>query len=155
ICQAEGVTLSDTALSLIVRQAEGGMRDALSLLDQVLSACGATPSEKDVAEALGALERTLVQDMVTALVTRDARRTLERVEEVFQRGLDMKRLAEELALELRHLFVTQALGAAPAELADGEQAALKTLASRAEAAQVARLFDVVHAAIGEVGRADQ
>jgi DNA polymerase-3 subunit gamma/tau len=155
ICAAEKVTLSDAALSLLVRQAEGGMRDALSLLDQILSACGTSPTDSEVAEALGALERTLVQDLVAALVARDAKRALERVDEVFQRGLDLKRLAEELALELRHLFVTLALGTAPTELADGEQAQLKKIAAGADRAQVARLFDVVHTAIQEIGRADQ
>src|SRR5262249_3186978 len=116
ICQAEKIQLQDGALSLIVRQSEGGMRDALSLLDQVISACGLTPSDTEVAEALGSIEGVLVQDLVAALVTRDARRALDRVEEVFQRGLDLKRLTEELALELRHLFVTLALGTSPADL---------------------------------------
>ena len=46
IAAAEKASLSDTALSLIVRQAEGGMRDALSLLDQVLSACGPGASDE-------------------------------------------------------------------------------------------------------------
>jgi DNA polymerase-3 subunit gamma/tau len=155
ICASEGVKLGDSALSMVIRQSEGGMRDALSLLDQILSACGNTPSDADVAEALGALEQTLVQDLVGALVTRDSARALERVDEVFQRGLDLKRLAEEVALELRHLFVTHALGTPPADLPDGEQAALKTLATQGDRAQIARLFDVVHAAITEVGKAEQ
>jgi DNA polymerase-3 subunit gamma/tau len=155
ICAAEKATLSDASLSLIVRQSDGGMRDALSMLDQVLSACGPSPTDAEVAEALGTLERTVVQDLAASLVDRDVRRTLERVEQVFDRGLDLKRLAEELALELRHVFVTLALGEPPPELADSEQAGLRAIAARATAAQVARLFDVVHAAIAEVGRADQ
>src|SRR5262249_25126704 len=137
------------------RQSEGGMRDALSLLDQVLSACGPSASDTEVADALGVIEGTLVQDLVGALVARDPTRMLARVDEVFQRGLDLKRLAEELALELRHLFVTQALGKPPADLPDGEQAVLKSLAANADSAQVARLFDIVHAAVVEVGEAEQ
>ena len=155
ICTAEGAQLSDAALSLMVRQAEGGMRDALSLLDQVLSACGSQPSDSEVADALGFIEGTLVQDMAAALIERDAARVLSRVDEVFQRGLDLKRLAEELAVELRHVFVTLTLGSPPGELPDSEQAFLKTLGAKAEAAQVARLFDIVHAAVTEVGKSDQ
>ena len=155
ICAQEKVQLSDRALSLVVRQSDGGMRDALSLLDQILSACGAAPSDEDVAEAMGAIDRTVVMDLTEALVRRDARRVLERVEEVFDRGVDLKRLAEELALQLRHLFVTKTLGAAPPELAESEQKALLALAPDADAAQVARLFDVVHGAVGEVSRAAQ
>src|SRR5262249_10036675 len=131
ICKAEGITLGEAGLSLMVRQAEGGMRDALSLLDQVVSACGQAPADGEVAEVLGAIEGTLVQDLVAALVSRDAKPALERVDEVFQRGLDLKQLAEAVALALRHLFVTRMLGQPPSDLPDGEQAALRALASGA------------------------
>jgi DNA polymerase-3 subunit gamma/tau len=155
IATVEKAGLSDAALALIVRQAEGGMRDALSLLDQVMSACGPGASDAAVAEALGAIDRTIVQDMSAALIHRDAKRLLERVEEVFVRGVDLKRLAEELALELRHVLVTRATGRPPAELAEVEQRMVLDLAREADPAQLARLFDVVHGAVWDVGRAAQ
>jgi DNA polymerase-3 subunit gamma/tau len=155
ICEAEGAGISDRSLSLVVRQSEGGMRDALSLLDQVLASCGPNPTDEALAEALGAIDRTVVQDFAEALVRKDARKALTRVEEVFNRGLDLKRLAEELALQLRHLFVTKALGEAPAELAESEQKALLALAQEADSAQIARLFDVVHGSVWDVSRAAQ
>ncbi|ADO70502.1 DNA polymerase III subunit gamma/tau [Stigmatella aurantiaca] len=155
ICEAEGAGISDRSLSLVVRQSEGGMRDALSLLDQVLASCGAQPTDESVAEALGAIDRTVVQDFAEALVRKDARKVLERVEETFNRGLDLKRLAEELALQLRHLFVTKAVGEAPAELAESEQKALIALAQEADSAQLARLFDIVHGCVWDVSRAAQ
>jgi DNA polymerase III subunit gamma/tau len=155
ICEKEGAGLSDRALSLVVRQSDGGMRDALSLLDQILSACGNDPADDAVAEALGAIDRTVVQDFSEALVRRDARRVIERTEEVFQRGVDLKRLAEELALQLRHLFVAKAVGEAPSELADSEQKAVLALAKEADASQLARLFDVVHGAVRDIGYAPQ
>src|SRR5216684_4112022 len=71
ICRAEKVQISDSSLALLVRQSEGGMRDALSLLDQILSACGPEPTDEAVAEALGVLDRTLLQNFVEALVRRD------------------------------------------------------------------------------------
>jgi DNA polymerase-3 subunit gamma/tau len=153
ICEQEKVAISDTALAMVVRQSEGGMRDALSLLDQIFSACGAEPKDSDVADALGTIDRTVVQDFAEALVRKDAKRVLERVEEVFNRGTDLKRLTEELALQLRHLFVTKTLGEAPAELAESERNALTTLAKDAEPAQISRLFDVVHGCVWDVSRA--
>jgi DNA polymerase-3 subunit gamma/tau len=155
ICEQEKVNISERALSLVVRQSEGGMRDALSLLDQIFSACGPEPTDEAVAEALGAIDRTVVQDFAEALVRKDARRVLERVEEMFNRGVDLKRLAEELALQLRHLFVAKTLGQAPAELAESEQKALVALAQEADAAQISRLFDVVHGSVWDVSRAPQ
>ena len=153
ICEQEKVAISDTALAMVVRQSEGGMRDALSLLDQIFSACGAEPKDADVADALGAIDRTVVQDFAEALVRKDAKRVLERVEEVFNRGTDLKRLTEELALQLRHLFVTKTLGEAPGELAESERNALTALAKDAEPAQISRLFDVVHGCVWDVSRA--
>ncbi|MHB8877360.1 MAG: DNA polymerase III subunit gamma/tau [Myxococcaceae bacterium] len=155
ICTAEKAGLSERSLALVARQAEGGMRDALSLLDQILSACGDDPSDQAVAEALGAIDRTLVQELTEALVRRDAKGLLVRIEEVFNRGVDLKRLAEEMAFQLRHVFVAKALGEAPSELAESERKAVMALAAEADSAQLARLFDVVHAAINEVGRAAQ
>jgi len=155
ICRAEGAGISDRALSLIVRQSEGGMRDALSLLDQILSAAGTQPSDEEVAEALGAIDRTVVQDICEGLVRRDAKRVLVRIEDVFNRGVDLKRLAEETALQLRHVFVAKALNEAPPELAESEQKAVMALAQEADPAQLARLFDVIHGAVWDVSRAAQ
>jgi DNA polymerase-3 subunit gamma/tau len=155
IAAAEKIEITDTALSLIVRQSEGGMRDALSLLDQVLSACGATPTDEAVAEALGAIDRTVVQAFAEALIRRDSRVILERTDDVFNRGVDLKRLAEEIAFQVRHVFVAKALGQAPADLAESEQKAVTALAQEASVAQLSRIFDVVHTAIWEISRAAQ
>jgi DNA polymerase-3 subunit gamma/tau len=93
--------------------------------------------------------------MAEALVRRDAKRLLARTEDLFDRGLDLRRVAEELAMELRHVFVAKALGEPPAELADSERKALATLAKEADSAQLTRLFDVLHAGIQEIAKAAQ
>ncbi|MBM4379841.1 MAG: DNA polymerase III subunit gamma/tau [Deltaproteobacteria bacterium] len=155
ICGAEGLQLSDSALALVVRQSEGGMRDALSLLDQVLSACGKSPTDESVSEALGAIDRTAVHALTEALVRREPRAVLALTEEFFNRGVDLRRLADELALQLRHLFVARVLDRAPEELAEGEGRAVLSLSREAEPAQLARLFDIVHAAAPEVDRSSQ
>jgi DNA polymerase III subunit gamma/tau len=155
IIALEHVTVTDSSLSLIVRQSEGGMRDALSLLDQVLSACGNTPTDLEVAEALGTIDRTVVHSLAKALVTRDAATVLRHTEEVWNRGVDLRSLAEELAWWLRHLFVAKATGAAPEELADTDREAVVALARDADPAQLARLFDVVHSGVWEIARASQ
>jgi DNA polymerase-3 subunit gamma/tau len=155
IAGLEKVKVSDSALSMIVRQSEGGMRDALSLLDQVLSACGNEPKDEDVAEALGTIDRTLVHALAKALVMRDGATVMTHTEEVWNRGVDLRRLAEELAWWLRHLFVAKVTGAAPEELADTDREVVVALARDADAAQLARLFDVVHSGVWEIARAPQ
>ena len=155
ICELEKVKVSESSLSLIVRQSEGGMRDALSLLDQVLSACGNEPEDAEVAEALGTIDRNVVHGLAKALVMRDSATVLKHTEEVWNRGVDLRRLAEELAWWLRHLFVAKATGAAPEELADTDREAVTSLARDADPAQLARLFDVVHSGVWEIARAAQ
>jgi DNA polymerase-3 subunit gamma/tau len=108
-----------------------------------------------VAEALGAIDRTAVQEMCEALVHRQAKPLLLRIEDLHSRGADFKRLAEELALQLRHLLVARSTGDAPGELADSEKKAVLALSQEADPAQLARLFDLVHQSIWEVGRAAQ
>lgn len=155
ICAAEKIQISDRSLSLVVRQSDGGMRDALSLLDQIFSACGTEPTDEAVAEAIGAIDRMVVQDMTEALVKRDAKTVLARVDELYNRGVDLKRLAEELSLQLRHVFVTRMLGQAPAELAESEQKALEALAQQADATQLTRMFDVIFGWISEFSKETQ
>src|SRR5215470_7281059 len=155
IGKAEGADLSETSLALIVRQSEGSMRDALSLLDQVLSACGSSPTDESVSEALGAIDPRIVHRFTEALVRRDAKGLLEQSEEAYNRGIDPKKLAGEIASQLRHLFVAKALGEAPSELAEAEQAPVLALAREADVAQLARMFDVVHSFVIDASRSPQ
>ncbi|MFT3710093.1 MAG: DNA polymerase III subunit gamma/tau [Archangium sp.] len=155
IAALENVKVSGSALSMIVRQSEGGMRDALSLLDQVIAACGTSPTDNDVAEALGAIDRTVIHAIASSLIKRDAAVMLGHVEELWNRGVDLRQLADDLALHLRHVFVAKATGAAPEELAESDREAVVALARESDAAQVARLFDVVHTSAWEISRAPQ
>ena len=161
ILTAEGATFSDRAISLVVRQSEGGMRDALSMLDMVLSACGKSPTDEEVAEALGAIDRGAAQNLCRALIERNAASMLAQIEALHCRGVDFKRLIEELTLTLRHLLVARSIGEAAArkealsELADSEREAIEAMAQGCEPAQLARLFDIVHGATWEIARAAQ
>lgn len=155
IGQTEGLAISESSLSLIVRQSEGAMRDALSLLDQIVSACGGSPTDEAVIDALGAIDQTLVHQFAQALVQRGAKALLDLSEEAFTRGVEMKKLAEEIAFELRHLFVAKALGQAPSELPEAEQKAVVALAREANLAQLSRMFDVVHASVTEISKSPQ
>src|SRR5260370_33985151 len=89
------------------------------------------------------------------MVGRDAKGGLQQGEEVFTRGVDLKRLSEEIAFQLRHLFVAKTLGEAPSELAESEQQPILALAREADPAQLARMLDVVQAAIQELSKSSQ
>ncbi len=152
ICRAEQATISERALSMVVHQSDGGMRDALSMLDQIISAYGPSATDEEAAEALGAIDRGAVQDLVDGLIARDARKLLTRLEDLFNRGIDFRRLAEDVAQQLRHVYVAKALAEAPSELSETEKAQVLAAARIAEAPALARMFDVILSAANEMTR---
>jgi len=155
VADAEGMRLSPAALGLVARQAEGGMRDALSLLDQVRAACGDAPADAEVAEALGAVDAAAVSRIAGALVRRDGAAVLVEVEALHARGLEMKRVAEELVRHLRNVVVAKLVPAAPIDLPDLELEEVRGQAAAADAAQLTRLFDLVQRSMVEVKLSEQ
>jgi len=155
VAEAEGMKLSPAALALVARQAEGGMRDALSLLDQVRAACGETASDAEVAEALGAVEAAAISRIAGALLARDGAVVLAELGALHARGLEMKRVAEELVRHLRNVVVTKLVPASPIDLSDAELAEVRAQAAAADAAQLTRLFDLVQRAVVDVKLSEQ
>ena len=152
---AEGMKLSGASLALVARAAEGGMRDALSLLDRVRAACGDEPADDAVAEALGVVDAAAVARMATALVRRDPAGLLAEVAALYERGLEMRRVAEELVRFLRDATVARLAPGVPLDLPEAELRDVQALAAEADPAQVARLFDIAQRAVLEVKLADQ
>jgi DNA polymerase-3 subunit gamma/tau len=155
VAEAEGMRLSPGALALVARQAEGGMRDALSLLDRVRAACGEAPSDADVAEALGTVDAAAVSRIAAALVRRDGAAVLAEIEALHARGLEMKRVAEELVRHLRNVVVAKLVPASPLDVADAELEEVRAQAASADAAQLTRLFDLVQRSIVDVKLSEQ
>jgi DNA polymerase-3 subunit gamma/tau len=99
ICQAEGVSLSEVSLRMIARAGEGSMRDAQSLLDQVVSFGGDHPDEAAVADILGLVDRTVLYEMLTGLVKGEPDRCLDAIAAVHDQGYEIAQFTSEL-LEL-------------------------------------------------------
>ncbi len=109
IAQAEKLDFEADALRLVARSAEGSMRDALSLLDQVIAFGGAKLTAADTRLMLGTLDRTQVFGIVEALVARDAKRVLASVEELDERAPDYREVLADLAAVLQKLALLQAV----------------------------------------------
>ncbi|GEJ56912.1 DNA polymerase III subunit gamma/tau [Anaeromyxobacter diazotrophicus] len=155
VADAERLAVSDAALALVARSAEGGMRDALSMLDQVRAACGDSASDAEVAEAVGAVDAGAVGRIAGALVGRDGAAVLAELAGLHARGQEMKRVAEELVRHLRDVVVAKLVPQAPLDRTDAERREVLAQAEAAPAAQLTRLFDLVQAAVAEVKVAEQ
>ncbi|MGI9570717.1 MAG: DNA polymerase III subunit gamma/tau, partial [Desulfobulbia bacterium] len=105
LAQTEEVEIENTALSLIVREADGSVRDGLSLLDQVLSYGESPIDEKDVVEVLGLVRRELVLGITEALLTGDRSKALTLLAEAFDFGMDVKRFITDLLECFRSLLL--------------------------------------------------
>lgn len=104
IASKEDFTIDREAAELIARAADGGMRDALSILDQC-AAFSDTITTEVVSEASGMAGMESVFALTTALVSKDTASALEVVEDVYSRSKDLSRLAAEIIGQLRNLLV--------------------------------------------------
>lgn len=107
ICQAEGFTAEPAALELIARQAQGGMRDAISLLDQMVAFCGETLSLAQVQAALGTAADTAVEALADQIVLADTTAGLRLINQAVDAGVDPRQLVAQLLEYLRGLMLIQ------------------------------------------------
>jgi len=105
ITDAEKIKITESALILIARQAEGSMRDAESLLDQVISFAGRNISEKDVINALGILDNSIVFDLAQAIIQGSSKKALKIIDKVYNHGYDIKVFYRMLMEHFRNLMV--------------------------------------------------
>ena len=110
ILKTDGAQVEPDGLRLIARAADGGMRDALSLLDQCLSFCGETVTAKDVQNVLGIMDEDFLFQMADTLLSGDARGALMSLDTVVRQGRDMAVFAGELAGHMRSLLLAKACG---------------------------------------------
>ncbi len=135
----------DAALDEIARAAEGGMRDALSLLDMCLSYASETVTAELVREALGAVGREFMFEFADAIEKRDAKTALILIDKAMRDGRDSAVFAKEVATHLRTLMMAQLTGDSLAELAEvtrEDAARFSEQASRFERSRLLRCMDM-------------
>ncbi len=107
IASQEGVALSQEAALAVAIGADGGMRDAESMLDQLVAFCGDRIEEKDVLSVFGFTSRQKVGDLCEAVLAEDASAALQLVHEQAEAGRDLTQLLADLIGHLRNLLLVQ------------------------------------------------
>lgn len=107
ICQKENFEIPQESLVLIGREATGSMRDALSLLDQVLSCFKGSVSHDQVLDILGVIDRKYVFDLCSAILQGDIAVILDALDDCYHRGHDLKKLFARLLEHLRNLLIVK------------------------------------------------
>jgi len=155
IARDERATVADGAMKAIARAAEGSLRDAQSLLDQVIAYSGAEVSENDVGAVLGLVEGEVLAQAAQAIIERDSGKALGLVESLSVRGYDLQRFCQEMLAHLRDLMVTKAIKD-PAPLLQASRVPPETIRSQAQAftlADLETIFQVLSRAEFEMRRA--
>jgi DNA polymerase III subunit gamma/tau len=129
----EGLKISQAALIAVAREADGSMRDAQSLLEQVLSCAGTEEQAAEVdetllQEVLGLAERGMLFNISESVIAGDGKRCLELLAQAADQGRDLTRLSKDLVEHFRNLMVARLCGEkTPKASADNERAELLDL----------------------------
>jgi DNA polymerase-3 subunit gamma/tau len=117
ICDAEGVTIDDAVLPMVVRAGAGSVRDALSVLDQLVAGAeGSTISVPYASGLLGYTDTALLDDVVDAFGTRRGSQVFETLDRALDAGLDPRRFVADLLERFRDLLILAVSGADAIEM---------------------------------------
>jgi DNA polymerase-3 subunit gamma/tau len=156
ICKAEGVEVAKGVLPLVVRASGGSVRDALSVLGQLLAGAGKDGVSYDIAvQLLGFTDGALLDDAIDALAARDAATLFATIDRVIESGHDPKRFTADLLERIRDLMIVAALGDASAnsilrDMPDDQLERMRTQADRIGTASLSRAADIAAQGLTEM-----
>lgn len=139
VLKQTGASVSPDGLRLIARAAEGGMRDALSLLDQCISFCGKEMTLQDVEQVLGVTNADFLFTLTEQLFSGDTASLLGSLDALIKQGKDLSVFAGDLLGHLRALLLSKACGDCP-ELLNCTEDQMARYQKQAKAYSEARLL---------------
>ena len=150
IAKKENITLQPAAAHAIARGAEGGLRDAESMLDQLVAFCGEKITQSDVLNVFGFTSEQTVGDLTGRILRGETPEAIDLLHKQCEAGKDMMRLMADLIAYLRDLLVFKAKPDALKEDVDPD--IQKSLAAHAELITTDRLLELIDQFAGAEGR---
>ena len=148
ICNSEGVKVAKGVLPLVVRASGGSVRDALSILGQLLAGAGTDGVSYEIAiQLLGFTDGALLDDAIDALAARDGASLFKTVDRVIESGHDPRRFTSDFLERLRDLMIVDALQQTNAnsilrDLPEDQIERMRTQANQIGAANLSRAADI-------------
>jgi DNA polymerase III subunit gamma/tau len=154
ISEKEGVQIGEKALTWIAEAGDGSLRDAQSILDQIISYAGFEIRDQDVEEILGLTDRRFLFRLSKAVLERNAGLCLKIIEEGYYAGLDMKYFYQMLIGHFRNLLLTKIVGKDHefSDLGDEDVASLTLQTKGVSQETIQRLLDILMAEEDNVKR---
>jgi DNA polymerase-3 subunit gamma/tau len=156
ICKSEGVEVAKGVLPLVVRASGGSVRDALSVLGQLLAGAGKDGVSYDIAvQLLGFTDGALLDDAIDALAAHDAGTLFATIDRVIESGHDPKRFTADLLERLRDLMIVNALGETSAnsilrDMPDDQLERMRNQSQRIGTASLSRAADIAAQGLTEM-----
>ena len=148
VCESEGVKVAKGVIPLVVRASGGSVRDALSVLGQLLAGAGKDGVSYEIAiQLLGFTDGALLDDAMDAISARDGATLFKTVDRVIESGHDPRRFTQDLLERLRDLMIVDALEATNAnsilrELPDDQLERMRVQAQNIGQASLSRAADI-------------
>jgi DNA polymerase-3 subunit gamma/tau len=148
VCASEGVKVAKGVIPLVVRASGGSVRDALSVLGQLLAGAGKDGVSYEIAvQLLGFTDSALLDDAMDAIAARDGATLFQTVDRVIESGHDPRRFTQDLLERLRDLMIVDALQATNAnsilrELPDDQLDRMRSQAQNIGQASLSRAADI-------------
>jgi DNA polymerase-3 subunit gamma/tau len=144
IATQEGVMLSPAASNAIAIAADGGLRDAESMLDQLVAFCGTSIDEQQVLEVFGLTAEQVVLDLSQAIITRESTKALHLIHAQQEAGKDLSKLLTDLLNFLRSLLIAQVdAGSLQDEQSEKAKAVTTSLKAKLNTGQLLRLMELL------------
>ncbi|MEK6815589.1 MAG: DNA polymerase III subunit gamma/tau [Nitrospirota bacterium] len=134
IAEAEGVSISPTGLHILARAADGSLRDAQSLFDQVLAFAGSTITDEDLRSILGTMDEAAVRDFARAILDQTPEAALEIIDRLAEDGRDLKVFTRDVVTRVRDLLIANAAGEKTGRFVDLTEAEVRELIEEGERA---------------------
>jgi DNA polymerase-3 subunit gamma/tau len=148
ICNLEGVSVAKGVIPLVVRASGGSVRDALSVLGQLLAGAGSDGVSYDIAiQLLGFTDGALLDDAIDAIAAHDGATLFKTIDRVIESGHDPRRFTSDMLERIRDLMIVDALKDSTAnsilrDMPDDQMERMRNQASRIGSANLSRAADI-------------
>ncbi|MEJ2038159.1 MAG: DNA polymerase III subunit gamma/tau, partial [Desulfosarcinaceae bacterium] len=145
ICSQEAVDVDEASLNLIAQEAGGSMRDALSLLDHVLSCTQGAVTVELISDLLGIVDRDHLFELSHEVLNRNLSAVLQGIDAVWRKGYEVKRFFSDLITHFHHLTLV-GMGGGAAELVDLPGHEIRRMQEQIKGhdpAQITHIFDAL------------
>ncbi len=156
VVKEQHIAAQKEALEVIAVQADGGMRDALSLLDQCLAFTKDELTESEVKKVLGLVGHSSIWQLTDDVIAKDSQNALMTISEILSQGKEIKQLLNEFMLHLRSLMIYKAAGKLlNLDMYLEDESVLQKQSSAFSHEQIMDMVRQVHAAAAEAKWASQ